>query len=69
MSKLYISGMPPYGYSFGRVSLTGCVGNGHCKFSDKLQEINSLSPEERKKYDEMNKKYILENLHVPYKKR
>ena len=28
------------------------------------EKINSLSEEERAKYDELNKKYIIENLHI-----
>lgn len=47
---------------FGRIYVGGCIGNSEPKLREILNKINELSPEERAKYDELNKKYIIENL-------
>lgn len=47
---------------FGRIYVGGSIGSSEPKLREKLNKINELSPEERAKYDELNKKYIIENL-------
>ena len=47
---------------FGRIYVGGSIGSSVPKLREILNKINELSPEERAKYDELNKKYSIENL-------